>query len=68
MVPIHDFINFKNMRSGNEILLNLDNYENLTDSELVSALLELGERDKNKQFNWNEHPITEKCLKDLKKR
>ena len=31
--------------SGNEILLNLDNHENLSNSELVSGLLELGKRD-----------------------
>jgi hypothetical protein len=32
--------------SGNEIILNLDNHENLANSEFVSALLELGKRDK----------------------
>jgi hypothetical protein len=45
LTPIHDFINFKKM-SGNEIILNLDNHENLANSEFVSALLELGKRDK----------------------
>lgn len=39
--PIKDYINFKEM-SGNEILLNLDNNENLANTELVSGLLELG--------------------------
>lgn len=43
--PLHDYINFKKM-SGNEIILNLDNHENLTHGELVGGLLELGKRDK----------------------
>jgi len=42
--PIHDFINFKKM-SGNEIILNLENHDNLTNSELVSGLMELGKKD-----------------------
>lgn len=66
-IPIKDFINFKNM-SGNEILLNLDNNENLAHSELISGLIELGKRDKNGEHDWNQHPITAKCLKDLKSR
>ncbi len=66
-VPIKDFINFKNM-SGNEILLNLDNNENLAHSELISGLLELGKRDKKNEHDWNQHPITAKCIKDLKTR
>ena len=45
-IPIHDFMNFKNM-SSNEILLNLDNVENLATSELVGGLIELSKRDKN---------------------
>lgn len=44
--PIHDFMNFKKMKS-NEILLNLDNYENLEHSELIGGLIELSYRDKN---------------------
>ena len=48
--------------SGNEILLNLDNVENLRSSELVSGLYELSKRDKKQEFNWNTHPITVKCL------
>ena len=43
--PLHDFINFKKM-NGNEIILNLDNNENLTNAELVSGLMELGRRDR----------------------
>lgn len=54
--------------SGNEILLNLDNHENLANSELISGLIELGKRDKNNEHDWNLHPITAKCIKDLKLR
>ena len=43
-LPEHDFINFKSM-TGNEILLNLSNFENLRPSELSGALLELGKRE-----------------------
>ena len=64
-VPINDFLNFKIMQS-NEILLNLDHNENLTHSELVGGLIELTQRDREQQFDWNEHPITAKCLEDLK--
>ena len=67
-VPIKDFINFKQMRSGNEILLNLDNQFHLADSELVSGLIELAKRDRNLEHNWNAHPITIRCLRSLKKR
>lgn len=51
-IPIKDFINFKKM-SGNEILLNLDNNENLAHSELISGLIELGKRDKDGKHDWN---------------
>ena len=64
---IHDFINFKRM-SGNEILLNLDNYENLANSEIVGALLELGRRDPGNEHDWNNHPITYKVIRDYKQR
>ena len=56
------------MQSGNEILLNLDNYEHLADSELVSGLIELAKRDSHIEHNWNAHPTTERCLRDLKER
>lgn len=56
-IPVHDYINFKSM-CGNEILLNLDNHENLADTELISGLLELARRDPNGEHNWNSHPIT----------
>lgn len=39
--------------SGNEILLNLDNNENLAHSELISGLIELGKRDKDGKHDWN---------------
>ena len=65
--PRHDFINFKKM-SGNEILLNLDNYENLSNSEIVSGLIELGKRDPGNEHDWNFHPITYKCIRDFKER
>ena len=64
-IPIHDFMNFKNMTS-NEILLNLDNVENLSVSELVGGLMELANRDKNQEHDWNVHPISAKCLAELK--
>lgn len=66
-IPLHDYMNFKKM-SGNEILLNLDNVENLRDSELVSGLLELARRDKNHEHDWNNHKITVRCIEALKKR
>lgn len=66
-IPPHDYINFKNM-SGNEILLNLDNFDNLRNGELVGGLCELANRDKEQEFDWNTHPVTAKCINDLKKR
>jgi len=56
-IPLKDFINFKLMRSGNEILLNLDNCDNLRNGELISGLIELGRRDKAQEFDWNNHAI-----------
>lgn len=66
-IPLHDYINFKNM-SGNEILVNLDNNDNLRNGELISGLIELAKRDKAQEFDWNNHAITAKCIEDLKKR
>ena len=65
--PIKDFINFKKM-SCNEILLNLDNCENFSHGELIGGLLELAKRDKNKEFDWNNHAITQKCFAEVYKR
>lgn len=54
--------------TSNEILLNLDHHEHFSHSELVGGLIELTNRDKNQEFDWNEHPTTAKCLADLKLR
>lgn len=54
--------------SGNEILLNLDNCENLRNTELVGGLIALSNKDRNREFDWNNHPITAKCLKEIYKR
>lgn len=67
-IPLKDFINFKLMKSGNEILLNLDNCDNLRNGELVSALIELGRRDADKEHDWNTHPIVTKALEELRQR
>ena len=66
-IPVHDYINFKSM-CGNEILLNLNNHENLADTELIGGLLELARRDPNGEHNWNSHPITYQCIRDMKRR
>lgn len=42
--PVKDFMNFKVMESGSEILLNLENHKHLTDHELLGGLLELRKR------------------------
>lgn len=65
--PLHDFINFKQM-GGNEIILNLDNHDNLSNSELVGGMIELGKRDTNQEHDWNNHPVTVRCVEDLKNR
>lgn len=67
-IPLKDFIEFKKMLSGNEVLLNLDNCDNLRNGELVSGLIELSRRDKAKEFDWNAHPIVAKCITELKQR
>jgi hypothetical protein len=54
--------------SGNEILLNLDNHDNLTMTELVSGLIELGKRDAKHEHDWNNHPVAVKCVNDYKRR
>merc|ERR1719329_633104 len=66
-IPIHDFINFKKM-CGNEVLLNLENNMHLTNSELISGLTELARRDSNHEHDWNEHPISARCIADLRSR
>ena len=67
-IPLHDYINFKQMKSGNEILLNLDNCDNLRNGELVSGLIELARRDKNQEHDWNHHAIVLKCMNELRQR
>ena len=49
--------------SGNEILINLNNLENLTQTEMMGGLLELAKRDRAQKYNWNQHPITARCIK-----
>lgn len=53
--PLHDFIDFKNM-SGNEILINLENPQNLRKNEICGALIELSKRDAPEGYDWNAHP------------
>ena len=60
--PLHDYINFKGM-SGNEILINLNNVENLGQQEMMAGLLELSRRDKGHKHDWNTNPITAKCIR-----
>jgi|TARA_B110000285_G_C15015747_1_gene558950 hypothetical protein len=55
------------MGCGNEVLLNLDNFDNFGTSELIAGLLDLSRRDAKREHDWNTHPITERCLKKLKR-
>ena len=59
--PIHDWINFKEM-SGNEILINLNNVENLGQYEMLAGLLQLAKHKHQHQHDWNTNPITAKCI------
>ena len=52
------------MGCGNEVLLNLDNFDNFGTSELIAGLLDLSRRDAKREHDWNTHPITERCLKN----
>jgi hypothetical protein len=63
---LKDFINFKLMASGNEILLNLDNADNLRNGELISGLLELARRDRKGEHDWNAHAIAQKAIAEVK--
>lgn len=65
--PRHDYMMFKSM-SGNEILLNLENSREMRDSELVSALLELGKRDKKNEHDWMVHEWVREAIADLTRR
>lgn len=63
--PRHDWINFKEMKD-NEILLNMENYENFHITELFGGLLELTRRDPNNELELSTHPWVEPCLEKLK--
>jgi hypothetical protein len=66
-------MNFKEM-SGNEILLNMTNFEYFRNGEIVNSIMELGKRThlpQNKDLtenNWDEHPYAGKVVKELVKR
>ena len=62
---MHDFMMFKEM-CGNEILLNLENVDHLRHGELVSALLELGKRDKKEEHDWELHPWVRAAIEECK--
>ena len=49
--------------SGNEIILNLENHDNFTTSELIGGLIELGKRDKNYKFNFSKYGLNFEKLK-----
>jgi len=53
---------------GNEIILNLENHKNFETSELIGGLLELAHRDRDYNFNWNNHPVTAHAIRDLRNR
>jgi len=55
------------MGCGNEVLLNLENCDNFGTSELIGGLMELIRRDQKREHDWNNHPITQKCFRKLKK-
>jgi hypothetical protein len=65
-IPLKDFMDFKRMTSGNEVLINLDNADNLRNGELIGGLIELGRRDKANEHEWNAHPIVLKSIAELK--
>jgi len=54
------------MGCGNEVLLNLENFDNFGTSELIGGLLELARRDSKREHDWTTHPISARCLKKLK--
>lgn len=66
--PIKDYMNFKKMGSGSEVIMNLENFKNLENSELVGGMMNLTSRAKGSSIDWNEHPIVSRCIKDLKER
>ena len=52
--------------TGNEIILNLDNSENFSVTELLGGLYELGKRKTPKRIDWMTHPITNSAVAHLK--
>lgn len=69
LTPVHDYINFKKM-TGNEILLNLQNVEHLTISEILGALnqvVQIPEEERlEKNINWMEKPVIQDAVWKLK--
>ena len=75
-LPLHDYINFKTM-SMEEIILNMENCELFRNGELVSSLLELGKRVRNKEqskslyysryveVDWKAWPLVSDALTQL---
>lgn len=51
-VPLNDYMNFKKMECGNEVLLNLENVDSLTHTELLGGLINLTHRDQKQEFDW----------------
>ena len=54
--------------SGNEILINLNNLDNLGQQEMMAGLLELSKRDKKNKHDWNYNPITARCIQEYTKK
>lgn len=47
--------------------MNLFNAQHLRNTELVAALLTLGEKDKKREFDWSEHPWVQNAMYWLEK-
>ena len=54
--------------TGNEILLNLDNHEHFSITELLGGLYELGKRETPKRIDWMTHPIVISAMENFKTR
>ena len=52
--------------ADNEVLLNFENADNFTVSELLGGLIELGKRDKYNEHNLAEHPWVAPQIAKLK--
>lgn len=53
--------------SGNEILLNMQNYEFFRMSEMIGSLTALYQKDKSDEHDWNDHPTVTEIFAHLKK-